>query len=124
MIVISMGVTVVARFPDALGIGKKDNGKVFHYLPCFIHLLLTNIWSFPGGAVVKNPPANAKGARDRGSIPGLGRSPGLTSSKLLQCSWPGKVHGQRNLEGYSSWGQKEVDMTEQLSRHTHITNIY
>ena len=28
-------------------------------------------WDFPGGAVVKNPPANAG---DTGSIPGLGRS--------------------------------------------------
>ena len=28
-------------------------------------------WDFPGGAVVKNPPANA---RDTGSSPGLGRS--------------------------------------------------
>ena len=28
---------------------------------------------FPGGLVVKNPPANA---RDSGLIPGLGRSPG------------------------------------------------
>ena len=28
-------------------------------------------WGFPGGAVVKNPPANAG---DTGSSPGLGRS--------------------------------------------------
>ena len=28
-------------------------------------------WDFPGGTVVKNPPANAG---DMGSIPGLGRS--------------------------------------------------
>ena len=28
---------------------------------------------FPGGSVVKNPPANTG---DTGSIPGLGRSPG------------------------------------------------
>ena len=28
---------------------------------------------------------------------------------------PGKFHGQRNLVGYSSWGRKESDMTEQLS---------
>ena len=28
-------------------------------------------WGFPGGAVVKNPPANAG---DMGSSPGLGRS--------------------------------------------------
>ena len=31
---------------------------------------------FPGGEVVKNPPANAGDSRDTGSIPGLGRSPG------------------------------------------------
>ena len=29
---------------------------------------------FPGGSVVKNPPASAGDPRDTGSIPGLGRS--------------------------------------------------
>ena len=29
--------------------------------------------------------------------------------------WPREFHGQRNLAGYSSWGQKESDTTEQLS---------
>jgi len=28
---------------------------------------------------------------------------------------PGEFHGQRSLEGYTSWGHKELDMTEQLS---------
>ena len=28
---------------------------------------------------------------------------------------PGKVHGQRSLGGYSPWGHKESDTTEQLS---------
>ena len=28
---------------------------------------------------------------------------------------PGKSHGQRNLTGYSPWGRKESDMTEQLN---------
>ena len=28
---------------------------------------------------------------------------------------PRKSHGQRNLEGYSAWGCKESDMTEQLA---------
>ena len=27
-------------------------------------------------------------------------------------SLPGKVHGQRSLEGYSRWGGKESDTTE------------
>ena len=32
---------------------------------------------------------------------------------------PGKSHGQRSLVGYSTWGHKELDTTEQLSTHTH-----
>ena len=38
---------------------------------------------FPGGSVVKNPPANAG---DPGSIPGLGRSPGEGNGTPLQHS--------------------------------------
>ena len=38
---------------------------------------------FPGGAVVKNPPANAG---DTGSIPGSGRSPGVGNSNPIQDS--------------------------------------
>ena len=40
------------------------------------------IWSFPGGSVVKNPPANAGDTRDSGSIPGSGRSLGLGHGPL------------------------------------------
>ena len=38
---------------------------------------------FPGGAVVKNPPANAGGRRGASSVPGLGRSSGVGSGSLL-----------------------------------------
>ena len=38
---------------------------------------------FPGGSVVKNPPANAA---DMGSIPGSGRSPGEGNGNPLQYS--------------------------------------
>ena len=41
---------------------------------------------FPGGSVVKNPPANAGDARDKGSIHGSGRSPGGGHEDPLQCS--------------------------------------
>ena len=44
------------------------------------------IWSFPGGTVVKNPPANVGNARDTGLIPGLGRSPEGGNGNLLQYS--------------------------------------
>ena len=42
---------------------------------------------FPGGSVVKNPPANAGDTRDMGSIPGLGRSPGEGNSNPLWYSF-------------------------------------
>ena len=41
------------------------------------------VLGFPGGLVVKNPPANAG---DTGSIPGLGRSPGEGNGNPLQYS--------------------------------------
>ena len=58
---------------------------------------------FPGGSVVKNPPANAG---DTDLIPGLGRSPGEENSNPLQYSclgnpmdrgaWTVTVHGQKS----------------------------
>ena len=43
--------------------------------------------SFPGGSVVKNLPANARDARDVGSIPGSGRPPGEGNGNPLQYSY-------------------------------------
>ena len=40
--------------------------------------------SFPGGSVVRNPPANAG---DMGSIPGSGRYPGEGNVNPLQYSY-------------------------------------
>ena len=34
---------------------------------------------------------------------------------------PGEFHGQRSLAGYSSWGCKESDTTEQLSTSAYIS---
>ena len=42
--------------------------------------------AFPGGAVVKNPPANAGDARNMGLIPGSGRSHGEGNGNPLQYS--------------------------------------
>ena len=43
--------------------------------------------SFPGGAMVKNLPANSVDKRDIGLIPGSGRSPGEGNSNPLQYSY-------------------------------------
>ena len=59
--------------------------------------------NFPGGTMVKNPPASAGDARDTGSIPGSGRSLGEGDGNSLQYSclenpkdrgiWRTTVHG-------------------------------
>ena len=56
--------------------------------------------------MVKNLPVKAGDARDMGSVPGLGRSPGVGSNNLFQYSclenymgrgaWWATVHGAAN----------------------------
>ena len=63
----------------------------------------THTYGFPGGSVVKKPPANAGASRDTGSIPGWGISPGGGNGNPLQYScqdnpmdkeaWWAIVHG-------------------------------
>ena len=62
--------------------------------------------------MVKNLLANAGGVRDMGSIPGLGRSPGVGSGQPTPVFLPGESHGQRSLAGYSPWGHKESNTAE------------
>ena len=70
---------------------------------------------FPGGSVVKNPPANAGVAGDVGSVPGLGKSLGVGNGNLLQYAclensmdrgaWQATVHAitksQRGLSTHA-----------------------
>ena len=65
---------------------------------------------FPGGSVVKNLPANAEATGGAGSIPGSGRSPGKREWQPIPVLLPGKSWGQRNLAGYSPWGQTNTHM--------------
>ena len=39
---------------------------------------------FPGGSVVKNPPASAGDTGDKGLIPGSGKSPGEENGNPVQ----------------------------------------
>ena len=72
-------------------------------------------WASQVARAVKNPPANAEDIRDAGSILRLERSPGGGRCNPLQYSCLENPHGQRSLVGYSPWGHKESDMTEQLN---------
>ena len=67
---------------------------------------------FPCSSVGKE---SAYSARDFGSIPGSGRSPGEGNDNPLQYSCLENPHEQRSLADYSPWGCKESDMTKWLS---------
>ena len=73
-----------------------------------IYYVISYIQGFPGGSVVKNPPANAGGSR---STPGSGRSPGAGHGNSLQYSC------LENPTGRGAWwatahGSQESDTTQ------------
>ena len=47
--------------------------------------------------------------------PWMGKIPWRRKGQPTPAFLPGKPHGQRSLEGYSLWGRKESDTTEQLT---------
>ena len=55
--------------------------------------------------VVKNLPASAC----------IGKAPWRRAWQPIPVFLPGESHGQRSLVGYSPWGHKELDTTEQFS---------
>ena len=63
----------------------------------------------PGGSDSKEFACNT-GAQ--GLIPGSGRSPREGNGYPLPVFLPGEFPRQKSLRGCSSWGCKELDMTE------------
>ena len=78
-----------------------ENLLVFQTL---LYMTFMYMIGFLGGSVGKESICNVG---DRGSIPGLGRSPGERISPVF---WPGEFHGL-----YSPWVRKEPDTTEGLA---------
>ena len=77
---------------------------------------------FGGGAVVKNPPPNVGDAADTGSIPGLGRSPGVGNGNPLQYSC------QENSMDREAWWAivyvvAKSQTCQSTNTHTHNTIV-
>ena len=60
---------------------------------------------------VKNPPA----IQETWVRSWVGKIPWRRKWQSTPVLLPGRSHGQRNLEGYSPWGHKELTTTEQLT---------
>ena len=77
-----------------------------------------SIPDFPGGPVIKNSPANTGDARDTGSIPASGRSPGSGNGNPLQYSclespmdrgaWQATVYRFTDLDMTEHWSELRV----------------
>ena len=66
---------------------------------------------FPAGSDSK---VSVYNAGDPGFNPCVGKIPWRRKWQSTPVLLPGKSHGQRSLVGYSPWGCKESDMTEQF----------
>ena len=87
---------------------KGPTSKYHHYIRC---------WGFPGGSVVKNPPANARTLRGCGFNSWVKKLLWRRKWQPTPVFFPGKSHGQRGawlatVEGVArSWTR--------LSEHAH-----
>ena len=73
---------------------------------------------FPGGSVVKNPPANAG---DVNSIPELGRSSGERNGNPFQYSCLGNTMDRGAQRATVHGLAKDSDTTEQLNNNKDIS---
>ena len=105
-------VTEKHRHPDFQALVEEKSIISINQCACIL-------WASPLAPVLKNPPANAGDIRDVCSIPGLRRSPGGGHSTPLQYSCLENPHGQRSQAGYSLWGHRESDTTQQTHTLEH-----
>ena len=75
--------------------------------------------------MVKNPPANGADRREVGGFdPWVGKMPWRRAWQLTPVFSPGESPGQRSLAGYSPWGHKELDVTEQLRTLSDLLELF
>ena len=73
---------------------------------------------FPGGSVGKESTCQCRRHKRRNSNPWVRKIPWRLAWQPTPVFLPGESHGQRNLEGYSPWSDKESDMPEHsATRH-------
>ena len=89
-----------SKYSSSSSVSELSANSAFTGLLLQTYLRIKETWGFPGGSVIKNPPANAG---DKGLNPGSGRFPGEGSSNSIQYSclgspmdrgaWWATVHG-------------------------------
>ena len=86
--------------------------------PSLLSIMLRMIQYF-GTHMVKNLPVMQKT-----QVRSLGQEdPWRRNWQPTPVFLPGESHGQRSLVGYSPWGHKKLDTTEQLTLGTHLMEV-
>ena len=80
-------------------------------------------WGFPV-AHGKDSACQSRRRKRHRFDPWFGKIPWRRKWQPTPVFLPGKSCGQMSLVGYSPWGLEELDMTEQLSAHTHRADKY
>ena len=79
----------------------------------------------PGGTSGKEPACQYRRHKICGFDPWVGKIPWRRAWQPTPVFLPAEFHGQRSLAGYSQWGHKESDTTEQLTLSIwNIINLY
>ena len=69
-----------------------------HFINFFFYgCVIYKNWGFPGGTMVKNPPAKAADTGDMGSVPGVEKIIWSRKWQPAPVFLPGKFPGQRSL---------------------------
>ena len=96
---------------------------VLPFASCLLSKLLQRIRSnsfypmgFPGGASGKESACQSRRRKRHRFHPWIGKILSRRTWQPTPVFLPGESHGQRRLVGYSPWGCKESDMTEDLAR--------
>ena len=105
----------------------REVAEECHWQPVLLYNYPTQLLGFPGGTVVKNPPANAGDTGDAGSTPGSGRSLGGRNGNLLEYSclgypmnsgaWGATVRGVTKES--DTTGHKHTSTTSDRHSHTY-----
>ena len=80
-------------------------------------------WASQEALVVREPSCQCRRLKRRGFDPCVGKIPWRRAWQPTPVFLPREFHGQRSLAGYSPWGRKESDKTEQLHFHFSLSCI-
>ena len=86
-----------------------------------IHVHLYTYMGFPGGTSGEEPTCQCRRHRRLGFNPWVAKIPWRRKRQSTSVLLRGQSHVQRSLTGYSPWGQRKSDITEQEHEWHRIT---